>query len=66
MHFSTNIFHRCIVVSPKNYDFVKNRYPNRKIEVSPYCEDKWFYVFRKYPHGIFGVKIDDLSVWNSR
>lgn len=55
--------HRTIVVSYKNFDFVKNKYPSRKIEVTPYCNDEYFIVMRKYPKGTFMIKVSDLSVW---
>ena len=56
-------YHRAILVSPKNFDFVKSRYPTRRVEVCIYCDDKFFVVMRKFSKGTIQVRVSDLSIW---
>lgn len=47
----------------KDAQMLQARYPKRKVLPSMYCPNGEFVVMRKFPFGVFRVKIDDWSVW---
>lgn len=55
--------HKLIVCSYKNLKRVTEKFPNKKVVADPHCDDKFAAYIRKYPRGIFNIKVDDWSIW---
>ena len=45
------------------YEEAMKRYPKRKVDATPYCEDDRYYVYSKRINAFLTVKIADGSIW---
>lgn len=55
--------HKLIICSPKNLKKVTSKFPTKKVVADIYCDDEFAVYVRKYPRGVFNIKIDDWSIW---
>lgn len=55
--------HKLIICSHKNFKKVSERFKTKKVIADIYCDDKFATYIRKYPRGVFNIKVDDWSVW---
>jgi hypothetical protein len=55
--------HKLIICSPKNFERVSNKFKTKKFVVDIHCEDEFAAYIRKYPRGIFNIKVEDWSIW---
>jgi hypothetical protein len=52
-----------ILVGPQWYEYAKNRWPKRKIQMTVYATENKAYYVRKNRRGIFMIQFPDLSIW---
>jgi hypothetical protein len=52
-----------IIVSFKNYNLIKDKYPNRKVDVDIYCPYNHFYYFNKKDRSVRMVTLPEYSIW---
>lgn len=57
------IKHKLIICSYKNFERVQAKFKNKIVIANSYCDDKFAYYIRKYPRGIFNIKVEDWSIW---
>lgn len=57
------IKHKIIICSFKNYELVKNKFKTKKVFADMHCDDKFAIYIRKYPRGVFNIKVSDWSIW---
>jgi hypothetical protein len=57
------IKHKLIICSYKNFERVKAKFPNKTVVADKHCDNKFAAYIRKYPRGIFNIKVDDWSIW---
>lgn len=55
--------HKLIICAPKNANELQKRYPNKTVVSEIYAKNDQFIFARKYPKGVFMVKMNDWSVW---
>lgn len=55
--------HKLIICSYRNLTKVQEKFPTKKVIADMHCDDKFAAYIRKYPRGIFSIKISDWSIW---
>lgn len=55
--------HKTIYCSYANFEKVKKKFPNKTVVPTQYCCEKFCTYIKKYPRGVFNIKIEDWSIW---
>lgn len=55
--------HKLIICSYKNLSIVTTKFPNKKVVADIHCGDIFCTYIRKYPKGVFNIKVKDWSIW---
>ena len=55
--------HKLIICSFRNFEKVKKKFPNKKVIADKHCNDIFITYVRKYPRGIFNIRVEDWSIW---
>jgi len=61
--FEHKLEHKLIICSPKNFKLVSERFKTKKVVFDSHCCDKFCTYIRKYPRGVFNIKVEDWSIW---
>jgi hypothetical protein len=55
--------HKLIICSPYNFETVSEKFPSKKVIADIHCDNTFAIYIRKYPKGIFNIRVSDWTIW---